>query len=332
MAIYFISKTNWFDFLKSVISKYTTYGLYAEGANLFWEKVNSDNLSNLIFGKYRSVHPIKNFFFPVKEEVTNQPKQDKIVLLGAKNCDLGHLRTTDSIFAGGVLVDPYYQTKRENTIIISSDCDAFVSSCFCTLMASQPYPEKDFDINLSRLDEGFLAETGSPHGNELISMHKSLFVEPKRNHFQQRDFKRSEITQSVNLNNKNFSWTNPKETVEKKFESPVWKTDIAATCVECDACRFTCGTCYCFLLSETSKFWKKIRTWDSCQSEGYGRVAGGANPRKARWERLRNFYTCKLLYRHENFGFYACTGCGRCIDVCHGKIDIRQSLQKLETT
>jgi len=69
---------------------------------------------------------------------------------------------------------------------------------------------------------------------------------------------------------------------------------------------------------------KRVKYQDSCQFSGYARVAGGATPRPELFERLRNRYLCKYDYRPEALGLVACTGCGRCIDACQGKIDMRE--------
>lgn len=329
MALYYASLTNWNSFLQSLIKDYPVFGLSSEDINLLWQKLDFETASSAVINKYRALQPLKGFLFPVKEEVTNEPEDRKFVILGAKQCDIAHLSTMDNIFFGGVLIDPYYGIKRQNMIIISGDCDSVLPSCFCTLMGGKPYPEKGFDLNLSPVGSGFIVETGSDSGEALVSGRKQLFEAPREDHLKERASLREKLTAMVSEINKQFSWHDPKKIVDGHFLSQVWKDGIAATCVECDACRFSCGTCYCFLLAETGKLWEKMRTWDSCQSTGYGRVAGGANPRKTRTERLRNWYMCKLSYRPENFGNYACTGCGRCINVCQGKIDIRKSLQKL---
>jgi ferredoxin len=331
MTLFYITAPNLISFIESFLRQYRIYGLMAEGEDLFWQKLNNDNTPNITITRYRALQPVKTFFFPVKEEVSEDSPEMKTMLVGVKGCDINHLKTTDAIFSSGVVTDPYYAKKREDTIIISSDCDKFKSCCFCTLMGEAPYAAKGFDLNLTPTRSGYLVETGTPRGEALVASRKHFFQDPQPVIIQERDILRSKMTQAVASNNKDFTWTDPKSTVSKEYNSQKWENDIASTCVECDACRFSCGTCYCFLLSETNKLWGKIRTWDSCQSAGYARVAGGSNPKKTRGARLRNLYTCKLVYRHENFGFYACTGCGRCIDACQGKIDIRKSLQKLST-
>ncbi|MDD5045360.1 MAG: 4Fe-4S dicluster domain-containing protein [Candidatus Omnitrophica bacterium] len=120
------------------------------------------------------------------------------------------------------------------------------------------------------------------------------------------------------------------EIVVSGLDSPVWKEQMQ-TCVECGGCVFMCDTCHCFLLSDepigTGN--QRVRSWDGCLYKNFTRVAGGANPLKMRYMRLRNRYLKKFDFFITNIGFQACCGCGRCIDVCPGKIDIRYILRKL---
>ncbi len=124
--------------------------------------------------------------------------------------------------------------------------------------------------------------------------------------------------------------------VEGKDESPVW-AEMSETCVGCGACTNICPSCHCFFLAELAPHtenrnpagFEKARYWDSCQSAGFARVAAGANPRGKLAERFRNRFYCKLEYKPKNFNLLACTGCGRCIEACQGKIDVREVLSKL---
>jgi Fe-S oxidoreductase len=103
------------------------------------------------------------------------------------------------------------------------------------------------------------------------------------------------------------------------------------TCVECNGCVFMCDTCHCFLLSDDSLSGnaRRLRLWDGCLLKNFTKVAGGANPLRLRYMRLRNRYLKKFDFFISNLGYQACCGCGRCIEVCPGKIDIRRILRKL---
>jgi heterodisulfide reductase subunit C len=118
--------------------------------------------------------------------------------------------------------------------------------------------------------------------------------------------------------------------MEKNYDSDIWKRE-AETCVECGACNTICPTCHCFLLYDQKDEDKmeRLRVWDSCLIKDFALVAGGHNPRKQLWMRLRNRFDKKFAFFPKVLGLYACTGCGRCIMACPGKIDIRKILGRL---
>ena len=118
--------------------------------------------------------------------------------------------------------------------------------------------------------------------------------------------------------------------VQESFALPLWE-DFATDCVECGACNFVCCTCHCFLLADgfcEASCPARVKQWDSCLFEGFGRVAGGGNPRALRSERLRHRFDKKFNFAPDVLGFYACDGCGRCTEACIGKIDIRAVLKR----
>ena len=120
------------------------------------------------------------------------------------------------------------------------------------------------------------------------------------------------------------------QAVKRGFNSNIWKEE-ALTCVECGACNFICCTCHCFLLSDQQEgnIAERTRVWDACLYQNFARVAGGANPMKRRFQRVRNRYLKKFNFFPENINLNACTGCGRCIETCPAKIDIRRILRNL---
>jgi heterodisulfide reductase subunit C len=118
--------------------------------------------------------------------------------------------------------------------------------------------------------------------------------------------------------------------IKKGYNSGIWE-DFCLDCVECGACNFICCTCHCFLLSDVQERNQspRLRVWDSCQYANFARVAGGANPLKRRAQRLRNRFEKKFDFFIDNLGMPACEGCGRCIEACPAKIDIREVLKDL---
>jgi ferredoxin len=119
------------------------------------------------------------------------------------------------------------------------------------------------------------------------------------------------------------------------FNDGYWAL-ISERCLSCRACAFVCPTCRCFAVRDEMvgvEEFERIRCWDACAGENYRRVAGGHKPRAEKAERLRNRFYCKFYYYPEQYGLgntFACTGCGRCIDVCPVGVDITEVFIDLE--
>lgn len=343
-STYYIEAGNLNAFANKLTSRFRVFspvlkeGRPIKGTDYTYRRLLEGDL--LEFNPYRAIEPLKSFFTRPKEEVARyfdkdsfSAEIDKLVIFGVKSCDLIGHKIQDYVFLEGVEVDSLYRARRENTIFISSDCTDFKEVCHCLGWEIQPYPEIGFDLNLSPLNDGYVVEVGSKRGNELIQEYKEYFVLAKDTQISGRRAKRDSLVERLkrhllpqNLVNK----TIVQKLVRDGYNSDTWK-QFMLTCVECGGCNFICDTCHCFLLSDAQKGNKnaRLRVWDSCQYANYARVAGGANPLKLRAQRLRFRFTKKFDFFIDNIGIPACCGCGRCIEVCPGKIDIREVLKDL---
>ncbi|MBN1578425.1 MAG: 4Fe-4S dicluster domain-containing protein [Chitinispirillaceae bacterium] len=291
-------------------------------------------------GPYRPVEPLKSIMLPPRQGV-GQLLQDEqpapftpIAAIGVKNCDLASLKIHDYVFRDSEPADPYYKEIRDNTLIISCDCSRPCDVCFCTAVGDQPYAQSGFDINISPLPGNkFIIESGSEKGKNLLDSCNDLLEEAGQDAIKARDAARQAVYKSVADqaavkgldNNKNYQ-----KAVADSMESDLWEK-FAEDCVECGACNFVCCTCHCFLLADgrsDTDTPARIKQWDSCLYKNFARVAGGANPRKFRAERLYNRFDKKFNFFPQVLHSYACDGCGRCIEACTGKIDIRDVLRK----
>jgi ferredoxin len=66
----------------------------------------------------------------------------------------------------------------------------------------------------------------------------------------------------------------------------------------------------------------RLRTWDACTSSGFTRMTGGHNPVDRRRHALKRRFLHKLKDDFARHGKPSCTGCGRCVDICFGGVDI----------
>lgn len=302
----------------------------------------------VLWGEIRPVDPLKTFFFDPRRRVAVYPSAWAEIVSGGegpelprviaavKRCDLQALEALDRVFLEGDFVDPFYKAARENTLIITSDCSNPGSSCSCVLMGLSPFCEEGFDVNVSEVADGLILEAGSQRGRTFVETIREGAHQATASHLEERRERRDRVEQAVKTNVADFRLEEPyEELVKHAADSPVWQ-ECAERCVGCAACTLVCPTCHCFYLHEQAQAkarvegrYEIIRTWDSCQYAAFARVAGGANPRKSVPERFLHRYTDKFVDFKEAYGIFGCTGCGRCIDVCVGKIDMREVLCKL---
>lgn len=290
-------------------------------------------------GEYRPIEPLKSLVFPPREFLgslagpSEAPAIKERIVVGIKNCDLSALKIYDYVFQKSEPVDPFYAEAREKTFLVSCDCTDARDVCFCSAVDQQPYAKEGFDINISPTSKGCVIEAGSERGEKLLKNVEQVLEPADESIIQERDKNRAELTQRVRdqAAEKGLQpGTDLKQAIQKTLESGLWD-EFAKDCVECGACNFVCCTCHCFLLADgtsKNKTPARVKQWDSCLYRNFARVAGGANPRNHRAERLYNRFDKKFNFFHEVLGTYACEGCGRCVEACTGKIDIREVLRR----
>ena len=292
---------------------------------------------------YRPTQPLKNFLFRGRVKVAEYPapvdaeaglSTEKVFVVGAAACDIVSLRSLDAIFLQDEYTDIFYRARRDNTIIISEDCTEPRETCFCTLAGHGPHPEAGYDLNLGRVEGGYIVETGTETGGRIVRDNEGLFEKASDPVLQSCVENRKETERRVRGQNGAYELSsNRKDILAAQRESDEWYEHVR-TCIECGACLFACPTCHCFLLSDqtvTENRFERVKKWDACSYSGYSRMSGGGSPRLGLMERFRHRYLHKLEYYPVNFGFEACTGCGRCIEGCMGNIDMRKVLKALDS-
>ncbi len=338
----FIEKDQLCSFLEGLSGEYRVFLPAQTGETITYRSYNGDTLDeNSIIGKVRSWEPLKAFYFLGREKVADNYKPDMPnvdskppCIVGVKACDLKGFRILDHVFLDEEYGDPTYIRNRKEGLIISADCTESIDTCFCCAVGVEPHPSADYDINLTEVEGGYLVESGSEKGKSKIDKYSNLFSEASPDQIKGAEALRAHVKESVNLNiEENGVPADEKLSgaVEAKYDSEeLWK-DAAETCVECGACNTICPTCHCFLLydQKTDSGHGRFRIWDSCMIKDFARVGGGENPRARLWMRLRNRFDKKFDYFPNVTDVIACTGCGRCISACPGKIDIREVLNRL---
>ena len=335
----YISESNFFKLLENLKNSYEVYVPVKKGEQRFYKKY-TEPAEDIVIGEVRAFEPLKAFFSHAREVVAEDFKDDiphsgdkPFAIVGAKACDLKGFKVQDHVFKNHDYKDPFYSKNREQNLIISADCSSTIGTCFCLALDIKPYPQENFDINLSQVKGGFIVETRSEKGEAILKKYSKLFQEASTAFLNEKEKERQRIIKEVEKNIKDNEiplQDSYKGIIEKSYEADIWSEE-ARTCVECGACNTICPTCHCFLLYDQKDKEKmdRLRIWDSCLIKDFARVAGGANPRAKLWMRLRNRFEKKFDFFPKVAKIYACTGCGRCISACPAKIDIRKVLKKL---
>jgi ferredoxin len=342
--IYFIESSQLNIFFNKLKKKYKVFSPTVKEPNFTKETDYSykdlPKAEPLVFNPYRAVEPLKVFFTHTQDKAAEYFEQDKsivdlaqTIIFGVKSCDIAGHKVQDFVFLEGVEVDSLYRVRRENTIFVSSDCTDFKEVCHCLAWEILPHPTVGFDLNLSPLSEGYLVEVGSQKGEDLIQQYKEYFVIAKDTQIAARKVKRENLIERLKrhlLPQHLVSRDIVQRLMKEGYNLDTWQ-QFMLTCVECGGCNFICDTCHCFLLADTKEgnINKRFKLWDACLYANYAKVAGGANPLKRRAQRIRFRFTKKFDFFVDNLSMSACCGCGRCIEVCPGKIDIREVLKDL---
>lgn len=339
---YSITKNDLFDLFARLAQTNRVFVPYNYNDKFHFGEFDSSKEPAMELGGVRPSQPFKSFLNPARETVSGAVHSSEasgtkqVIVAGVKACDLASLVLQDYVFLKGDCEDPFYAFHRNNTLIISCDCTYAKETCFCIAMAGKPYPIKDFDLNLSSQDGFFIVEVGSDKGSAIVNNYKTFFKDCKTQDLSKRDSAREKVSLQV----KDF--IKKRETpdtisingaVKRNYDNLNLWQDTASTCVECGACNLACPTCHCFLLFD-ERAQQKIgrgKVWDACLYKTFAKVAGNHNPRKHLYERMRNRFDKKFAFFPEVLNYFACTGCGRCIEACPGNIDIREVLKGIVT-
>ncbi|MCS7258386.1 MAG: 4Fe-4S dicluster domain-containing protein [candidate division WOR-3 bacterium] len=342
MALYFLSRYHLTGWLRKLKEKYQVILPQYYEAKLYYEKLNGENvLSEENFyhalRKIRPANPLKEFFFTPKLKVGGLVENKAVlvpfddtprIIIGVKNCDLHGLRVHEKMYLAAEYQDPFHKHERSRTIIISADCPEPEETCFCNLLDLKPYPEIISDIIITPITGGYLFESISRVGEDLIINTDHNFRAATQENIAERAAIRSYALEKLQKINQKSLSVELSEHIKHKTEHEFWQTH-ALSCVECFGCLLICPTCFCFLLYDVpinDKGFERYKIWDACYYNAYARVGGGANPRAEFGQRFRNRFHCKFMNFYWEHKFYACSGCGRCFAVCMGKIDIRKIL------
>jgi sulfhydrogenase subunit beta (sulfur reductase) len=315
-----IRKEEWDKAIEQLLLSYTIFAAVDNEFGIDYEILCPSNISKISYNKAKPATSLKSFFLPVKENVTSDLSLKKQqIILGVPNCDIQGLKLLDEIYLDKNFRDVYYKERRENTILISFDCFEKQEHCHCTAYSIQPWSAADADLSVILIDKVIVLRIITPRGKEFTNQFSQVQVLSDNGIISSIEKAHKAAESLLIESNKGLPDYKSTGIIVKEAGDAIWKK-YSAHCVSCGACATICPTCTCFLLIDKPGF-EKIKQLDACQYPGFEKVAGGEDPLFELPDRFRNRYMCKYVWKPEKFSSIACTGCGRCIEACIGKIN-----------
>jgi sulfhydrogenase subunit beta (sulfur reductase) len=323
-----IKKEDWHSSLERLLSSYDIFVPVRNDFSLDYEPFRLNEADHISYNTPKPVTPLKNFFLPVRENVTASRENEKPrIIIGAPNCDIEALRLLDEIYLDETFSDPFYRNRRNGTVLISSDCFSTNDHCHCLSYGVKPYSLDNADLAIAVDNDDIVLRIISERGKELAAQFTpqqpgennrlAVFIEQKH----------QTVEASLAARNKGLPDYQATGKIVQKAGHDIW-VKYASKCVSCGACTTICPTCSCFLLIDKPDF-EKVKQMDACQYPGFERVAGGEDALFELPHRFKNRYMCKYVWKPQKFNAIACTGCGRCIEACIGKINKNELFMEL---
>ena len=328
--MYYISirKEDWHHSLEILLSSHDIFVPVQDEYSIDYELFNINHAEKITYNTPKPSTPLKNFFLPVRENVSSfGGKQRPRIIIGVPNCDVEGLGLLDEIYLDKDYTDPFYRERRRNTLIIASDCNSVAEHCHCTSYGVKPFANGKADIALQSEGDEIFLRVISNRGKELAGkLSEARQVDdPGILTLAEKRHKETEaLLADINKNLPDYKSTGD---LVLRAGREIW-AKYSTRCVSCGACTIICPTCSCFLLIDRPDF-EKVKQADACQYPGFERVAGGDDALFSLPDRFRNRYMCKYVWRPQKFKSPACTGCGRCIEACIGKINKNELFMEL---
>lgn len=283
----------------------------------------------------------KGYFFPARQELftlniksgrfslhQSRVQVPKYALFGLRPCDLAAIRVQDRVFegkepggAGRCEAELSYRRIRSQSLLIALNCTRPGGTCFCDSMGTGPKATQGFDVTMTELRSGFVAEAGSEAGMSLL--HKLPLREPSSAELELADLKMERAREQMGrvLDTRDIV-----ELLDRNIEHERWDK-VAARCLSCGNCTMVCPTCFCSTVSDSSdlvlKRAARTRHWESCFTHQFSYTTMGPHRNTIRG-RYRHWMRHKLGTWWQQFGTSGCIGCGRCITWCPVGIDLTE--------
>ncbi len=276
----------------------------------------------------------KAFLFPQEEvlfsyEIRNDgryvfsqaTREKPTVFFGLRSCDISAILYMDVIFLKSPR-DPYYMAMRSGSILIGIGCTKPGENCFCNAIGTGPFLDYGYDLQFTDLGDRFFVEADRAKGESIVRKWPQFFAEATDEDINEQY--QLALEARAGFKRRVYVETAFNKIRQGEIDEAVWK-ELALRCQGCGGCAYICPTCTCFTIFDRPTSLEtglRVRSWDACTHEGFTRMAGGHNPVNLRIDTLKRRFMHKLYFDYVKYNRPSCVGCGRCVGICFGGVDI----------
>ena len=252
----------------------------------------------------------------------------KRLFLGVRSCDIEGIKLYDDVFLEEDYIDPFYESRRENSLLVGYSCMEPSKQSFCHEVEVDPVDNAEVPVYILKEEDTYYLRINaeSEELEEEFLKAASDLPDAEKDWSSLTSRRREELPSGGEFSlDQDLPYPE-----EEAFDAVNWEKPTAS-CLGCGVCTFYCPTCFCFKF-----FWEgleKNRAWDSCMFSLFTLHASGHNPREDQDQRWRQRLLHKFSYHPQHFdGNPGCVGCGRCVVNCPVNLDIRRVLHEVEST
>lgn len=328
------------NFVKELMQTYKVFAPIKKTGFFIFQELTDP--AEFTFDYSNTKVPPKEIFFPRAEvlftytntengiEIFEPPDPEPQAIIGIRPCDCQSFILLQKFFNFGKFNDPYFQKRRDNTLIIGLSCTDPASTCFCLSTGGSPFGEEGMDIVLTDLEDKYFIKSLNTRGDKILEAIPWLQSPTEHDLFEVTERTKHALSAFRN----EITIDSIKEKLDKLFDEESFWSDSSLKCVGCGSCSYLCPTCHCFDVvdEKTAVGGKRVRLWDTCQFPLFTLHGSGHNPRPTGSARMRQRVMHKFNYYPKVLQEIGCVGCGRCILACPVNQDIRAVLKSIEET
>ena len=283
--------------------------------------LNELKKENIVIDSKKSVLPIKQHFFPPKEDLFIFNKETKelkspdykkeIIIICHYLGQLEAMTQLDEIMEKPNPDFFYWQRRKKSTLIGLIDESVQVAPGGDLIL------EK---INSKQYKVLILTDKGK----KIIKnkFFKEVDKPEVKNYSGEENLFKEKLLDSELLAN----------AVEWSKNHKIWD-ELAGKCLGCGICTYVCPLCHCFSIDDRvaldDRECIRCRQWDACTLPEFAKIAGNHNFHKTIKERYYNWFYHKFVRAYQEYGKAQCVACGNCKRNCPAGINIGDILKEI---